>query len=81
MKLSIIVPVYNEKRTILTVLKRVESAPYDKEIVVIDDCSTDGTREVLREIDETRQNWPFLRDRRIDFYTPLTARFLEASPD
>jgi glycosyltransferase involved in cell wall biosynthesis len=54
-KLSIIVPVYNEKRTILTVLKRVESAPYDKEIVVIDDCSTDGTREVLREIDETRQ--------------------------
>ena len=55
MKLSIIVPVYNEKRTILTVLKRVESAPYDKEIVVIDDCSTDGTREVLREIDETRQ--------------------------
>ena len=55
MKLSIIVPVYNEKRTILTVLKRVESAPYDKEILVIDDCSTDGTREVLREIDETRQ--------------------------
>jgi len=54
-KLSIIVPVYNEKRTILTVLKRVESAPYDKEILVIDDCSTDGTREVLREIDETRQ--------------------------
>jgi N-carbamoylputrescine amidase len=31
----------------------------------------------LRKIEETRQNWPFLRDRRIDFYTPLSARFLE----
>jgi len=33
----------------------------------------------LRKIDETRQNWPFLRDRRIDFYTPLSSRFLEPS--
>jgi glycosyltransferase involved in cell wall biosynthesis len=54
-KLSIIVPVYNEKQTVLTVLKRIESTPYEKEIVVVDDFSTDGTREILREIDETRQ--------------------------
>jgi N-carbamoylputrescine amidase len=31
----------------------------------------------LHKIDETRQNWPFLRDRRIDAYGPLTARFLD----
>jgi glycosyltransferase involved in cell wall biosynthesis len=54
-RLSIIVPVYNEKQTILTILKRIENTPYEKEIIVIDDFSTDGTREILREIDETRQ--------------------------
>jgi N-carbamoylputrescine amidase len=33
----------------------------------------------LEKIEETRQNWPFLRDRRIDFYTPIASRFLETS--
>lgn len=50
--LSIVIPVYNEKATILQVLSSVESAPASglrKEIVVVDDCSTDGTRELLKE--------------------------------
>jgi glycosyltransferase involved in cell wall biosynthesis len=55
MKLSIIVPVYNEKQTILQVLKRIEITPYEKEIIVIDDFSADGTREILRELDESRE--------------------------
>ena len=55
MKLSIIVPVYNEKQTVTEILRRIEKTPYDKEIVVIDDCSTDGTREILQEIDTSRQ--------------------------
>ena len=49
MKLSIIVPVYNEKHTILQILERIEKTPYEKEIIVIDDFSTDGTREILRQ--------------------------------
>jgi N-carbamoylputrescine amidase len=49
-------------------------ASADKEEVLIVDCDLD-------KIEETRQNWPFLRDRRIDFYTPLSARFLETAPD
>jgi len=48
----------------------IARASADKEEVLITDCDLD-------KIDETRQNWPFLRDRRIDFYTPLSARFLE----
>ena len=49
MKLSVIVPVYNEIRTIGELLRRVRESPTpgDKEIVVVDDCSTDGTREWL----------------------------------
>ncbi len=49
-------------------------ASADQEEVLIVDCDLD-------KIEETRQNWPFLRDRRIDFYTPLSARFLESTPD
>ena len=47
MKLSIVIPVYNEAATIGEILRRVEAVPYDKEIIVVDDGSTDGTREKL----------------------------------
>ena len=49
MKLSIIVPVFNELRTIREILARIESVPLDKEIIVVDDGSKDGTREALRD--------------------------------
>jgi len=49
MKLSIVIPCYNEARTIRTLVERVRSSPYpDKEIIIVDDCSRDGTRDVLR---------------------------------
>ena len=49
MKLSIVIPCYNEKNTILSVIAAVKAAPFDdKEIIVVDDCSSDGTHEVLR---------------------------------
>jgi glycosyltransferase involved in cell wall biosynthesis len=46
-KLSIVIPVYNEKDTLDTLLTRVEAVDYEKEIVLVDDFSTDGTREVI----------------------------------
>ena len=50
MKLSIIIPCYNEKSTIREVVDAVLAAPYDdKEIIIVDDCSKDGTKEVLLE--------------------------------
>ncbi len=49
MKLSVIVPVYNEKRTIELLLEKVRAVPIEKEIIVIDGNSYDGTKELLRK--------------------------------
>ena len=48
MLLSVIIPAYNEIEFIDEILRKVKETPYDKEIIVVDDCSTDGTREYLR---------------------------------
>jgi glycosyltransferase involved in cell wall biosynthesis len=49
MKLSIVVPCYNEKKTIYAIIQAIKAAPFDdKEIIIVDDCSSDGTREILR---------------------------------
>lgn len=52
MKLTIIVTAYNENNTILTAIEEVKKLPIDKEIIVVDNCSTDGTREKLKAIDD-----------------------------
>jgi len=48
MKLSVIMPVYNEERTIQEIVKRVLEVPLEKELVIVDDCSTDRTSELLK---------------------------------
>jgi len=49
MKLSIVIPCYNERKTIRAIVDAVRAAPVaDKEIIVVDDCSTDGTRDILQ---------------------------------
>ncbi len=49
MKVSIIIPCYNERHTIRTIIDAVRAAPIgEREIIVIDDCSTDGTRDILQ---------------------------------
>ena len=50
MKISVIIPVYNEKKTIKELLKRVGEVPLEKQLVIVDDFSTDGTRGVLEEL-------------------------------
>jgi glycosyltransferase involved in cell wall biosynthesis len=49
MKLSIVIPCYNEVRTIRQIVDRVRAAPVaEREIIIVDDCSRDGTRDLLR---------------------------------
>jgi 2-polyprenyl-3-methyl-5-hydroxy-6-metoxy-1,4-benzoquinol methylase len=47
--LSIVIPAFNERRTIRELIRAVQRTPYDKEIIIVDDCSTDGTRQILKE--------------------------------
>jgi glycosyltransferase involved in cell wall biosynthesis len=51
MKLSVVIPVYNEERNIAEIIKRVKESNMAYEIVVVDDGSRDGTRQVLKELD------------------------------
>ncbi len=50
-RLSVLIPVYNEVTSIREVLERVSRVPIEKEIIVVDDCSTDGTDRVLAGLD------------------------------
>lgn len=57
MILSIVIPLFNEKNTIHEILKRVRRTPFDKEIIIVDDFSSDGSREILKGM----ENDPDLR--------------------
>jgi len=50
MKLSVVIPVYNERETLPKILERIRKVDLDKEIILVDDGSTDGTREYLQEL-------------------------------
>ncbi len=49
LSLSIVIPAYNERKTIREIVRRVKNTPREKEIIIVDDCSTDGTRKILKE--------------------------------
>ena len=50
MIVSVLIPVYNEADTIAEIVERVRATPYSVEIICVDDCSTDGTREILAKL-------------------------------
>ncbi len=56
--LSVIVPCYNERSTVAELLRHVRDVPVDKEIIVVDDCSTDGSRDIVAAL---AAQWPELR--------------------
>jgi len=56
MKISVVIPVYNEVGTIKEIVSRVQAVGLEKEIIIVDDRSTDGTLEHLHEISQTQEN-------------------------
>jgi len=55
-KLSVVIPVYNEERWIREVVRRVLEVPIPKELVIVDDCSTDNSRMILRQLEAEHSN-------------------------
>ncbi len=55
---SVVIPVYNERGTIEEILVRVQAVEVEKEIVIVDDGSTDGTRALLDQISQSSQQNP-----------------------
>ena len=51
MKLSVVIPAYNEEATIQETVRRVQETPYEKEVIVVDDASTDHTPDILKQLD------------------------------
>ena len=49
-KLSVLIPVYNEEKTVARVVSRVAALPLNTEIIIVDDCSSDGTRSTLEKL-------------------------------
>ncbi len=81
MKLSIVIPVYNEISTLREIIDKVVATDYNKEIVLIDDCSTDGTRDILKEY-EGRDGFQVLyHDRNRGKGAALRSGFAKASGD
>jgi glycosyltransferase involved in cell wall biosynthesis len=50
LKLSVVIPVFNEERTLATLVARVLATPYEKELIVVDDASTDGSARIITEL-------------------------------
>lgn len=80
-KLSIVIPVYNEKNTLNTLLTRVEAVDYEKEIVLVDDCSTDGTREIVENYKNKKEYTVVMHQYNRGKGAALRTGFAEASGD
>lgn len=80
--LSVVMPVYNEKETILTIIDKVLSLDIVKELIIVDDGSTDGTRELLKnsKFDESRVKI-FFHDKNMGKGGALRTGFEKASAD
>ena len=81
MKLSVVIPVYNEKATLEEIIRRVSSIDLPKEIIVVDDYSTDGTRDILEKYPQSDGLKILFQQRNLGKGAALRAGFEKVSGD
>jgi glycosyltransferase involved in cell wall biosynthesis len=82
-KVSIIIPIYNEEKTLLEILKRVENVELglEKEIILVDDASTDNTRQILNQLRGTGRYKIFFHEKNLGKGAALRTGFGNAAGD
>ncbi len=82
MKLSIVIPVYNEEATLAEIVRRVQATPYNKELIIVDDASRDRSREILKELVQQYDNIrAFYHDRNQGKGAALRTGFAQVTGD
>jgi glycosyltransferase involved in cell wall biosynthesis len=79
--LSVVMPVFNERETIDEIIRRVLAVPVRKELIVVDDCSTDGTRDLLKDLQPRHGFRLILQDRNQGKGAALRRGFAEVAGD
>jgi glycosyltransferase involved in cell wall biosynthesis len=81
LKLSVVIPAYNEVNTIEEIVRQVQAVPVEKEILIVDDGSTDGTRDILREMDGKDGVRVFLQEKNQGKGAAVSVGFRHATGD
>ena len=79
--ISVVIPAFNERKTIREIVRRVKATPREKEIIIVDDCSTDGTRQILREFQNDPEIKVILQEQNGGKGTALSLGFQAATKD